>query len=102
MFFRYASLLFGKVTLLSHDCNHNTDRQILEKEIELDKGQVARIEMFIRLVAKRTIEIGEQITIAYTDCSMGVKERRADLKQLFYFDCLCKRCVSEDMANLNI
>ena len=93
--------MFDRITLLSHDCDYNTKREIMEREIHLDDGKIKN-EIFMRILASRTIEIGEAITIHYTDCSQSLKERRHDLKTLFYFDCSCQRCVNELMADVHL
>jgi hypothetical protein len=59
----------------------------------------------VRVEAARTIEPNEMITIQYVDVSAPVKERRLELKELFYFDCSCSKCLSElleDSAILDV
>ncbi|KAI8830280.1 hypothetical protein BJ741DRAFT_620259 [Chytriomyces cf. hyalinus JEL632] len=46
--------------------------------------------------AKRDISKGEALTHCYVDQSLEREERRAALKEEYYFDCDCDRCVRED------
>lgn len=90
-----ASLLFDKVTLLSHDCDSNAKPQIIEKEDLVDG--VAKILPCIQIKASRKIKPNEPITIYYINCSDGVSKRQRTLREAFHFDCKCDRCLRELM-----
>lgn len=45
--------------------------------------------------AARDISPGEELTITYTDCSQGVRERRAHLSVSYGFDCRCPLCLEQ-------
>lgn len=73
---RKAGGLFKITCRINHSCVPNAVARW-----EMHRGE--RGEM--RVVAKRRIEMGEEITISY-----GVKASR--LKEKFGFDCDCERC----------
>ena len=50
----------------------------------------------VLVYALREISEGEEATIAYVDVeSAGVGERRRELKERWFFDCMCGRCKME-------
>lgn len=95
MNFRFASLLFDKISLIAHDCDPNTRREIIITEPDNEDNADEGLRMKIRIYAARTIEKGENISTQYVNLVMPVKERREKLKSLFYFDCCCGRCLTE-------
>lgn len=44
------------------------------------------------MAARRTIEIGDELTITYMDSALPVSERRAHLKRGYGFLCECALC----------
>ena len=50
------------------------------------------------MIAKRDIAAGEELCIEYIDCERSGAERRAELQELYRFDCGCTRCVREQTA----
>lgn len=100
--FRYASCLFDKITLLAHDCDPNTERKLIfcSEDNECsddaktdDANDISRIAL--RITASRKIVPGEMITIRYIDVNQPLAKRREELKETFYFDCTCSRCLTE-------
>lgn len=55
----------------------------------------------LQITASRQIAPGEMITIRYIDVNKTLVERREELKETFYFDCTCSRCLREIMMNDN-
>jgi len=92
----YASLLFDKVSLIAHDCDPNTRRKI----VRISENEPFDVEMQIH--ARRIIEKGELISIHYVDPAKKVEERRVELKDIFYFDCCCSRCLVELMEETGL
>jgi hypothetical protein len=48
------------------------------------------------LISLRKIELGEEITVSYTDTSRTRKERQEYLKKNLFFDCKCSLCTSDE------
>ncbi len=55
----------------------------------------------LEVIAAREIAPGEMITIRYIDVNKTLVERREELRETFYFDCTCSRCLNEIMKNDN-
>jgi len=53
------------------------------------------VEIRIHIHAARDIEEGEMLSIHYVPLDLPVKERRADLFDIFYFHCTFNRCLNE-------
>jgi hypothetical protein len=51
------------------------------------------LSLTLFLTTLRHINIGDEITIAYTSPYLPFFRRRADLKRLFGFDCTCEWCI---------
>lgn len=47
------------------------------------------------VLAERNVYPGDEITISYVDSEMNVAERRKELKERWFFDCKCERCMVE-------
>lgn len=50
------------------------------------------------LIALKDIQIGEEITVSYTDTSKPRSIRKSYLKQNLFFDCQCILCVSDEFS----
>jgi hypothetical protein len=50
----------------------------------------------ITLVAKKNIEVGEELMATYVDPELGLKARRDLLKSWGFGVCMCERCVEEE------
>jgi len=76
--------LFALHTCINHSCDSNCEAQTYcYSTAALD------------VVALRTIEAGEEITISYIDKKLPVFQRRARLRRHYLFDCHCGKCLSE-------
>ncbi|ODN02948.1 Histone-lysine N-methyltransferase Smyd1 [Orchesella cincta] len=104
---RYASCLFDKITLFAHDCDPNTTRELIFLDDEMEETEKASYEpshissIALRVKAGRRIEEGEMITIRYVDVTLPLLERRRELRDIFYFDCTCSKCLCELTDNQN-
>jgi len=78
-----GSAVYGAASLANHSCDPTADAAWPAGDARL------------RLTARRDLAQGEQVTIAYIDCALGVEERRAFLEHAYGFACLCARCVEE-------
>ncbi|RZB39816.1 zf-MYND and/or SET domain containing protein [Asbolus verrucosus] len=72
--------LYPVVSLLSHDCKHNTKHAFYGDDFQLV------------LTATIPIKKGDLITTTYTQTLWGTHMRRAHLKMSKHFDCVCERC----------
>jgi hypothetical protein len=77
-----GTALYGAASLVNHACDPNLDVVI---------GPEARI--YLR--ARRTIAAGEDLSIAYLDCSAPVAERRMRLQHSYGFTCECRLCLQQ-------
>jgi len=50
----------------------------------------------VSIKALRDIEEGEEIFVSYVQPSLGVRERRQELKSWGIAECKCGRCIRED------
>jgi hypothetical protein len=50
----------------------------------------------LTVLTLRTIKGGEELTVSYIDPTLGVKERRRELRQWGIMSCTCERCVEEE------
>ena len=48
------------------------------------------------MIAKKDIAKGEELCVTYVDPSMGLHERRRELKAWGFGLCTCKRCQEEE------
>mgnify|MGYP002005409849 CR=1 FL=1 len=60
--------------------------------VRLRPGQSPSVE--VRAIAP--IACGEEICISYADSVGDVTQRRKVLRDSFFFDCRCERCVAEE------
>lgn len=74
---------------------------LAEKEGQQDIHANRISSMALQVTASREIAPGEMITIRYIDVNKALVERREELKETFYFDCTCSRCLCEIMKNDN-
>ncbi|KDQ08958.1 hypothetical protein BOTBODRAFT_47915 [Botryobasidium botryosum FD-172 SS1] len=73
---------------LNHSCAPNTSVRHLDPTI------TPRIS----IVARRAIEPGEELVIAYVDPALGVKARNRALAEWGFGQCQCTKCVKERAA----
>lgn len=45
--------------------------------------------------AVREVRMGEELTVGYIDLELGGEERRRGLRERWWFECRCERCVEE-------
>jgi hypothetical protein len=84
----YAHGLYPSVSYFNHDCNPNVVRQISGP-----RGQLT-------FTTTRAIAAaGSELCIAYLDPAWPVSKRRAHLRDEYYFDCSCAKCI-QDLASL--
>ncbi|XP_015783394.1 SET and MYND domain-containing protein DDB_G0273589 [Tetranychus urticae] len=71
--------LYATTSLLSHSCNANCDRIFIGSKVVIS--------------TKKVISKDSEITISYGPSMVqGYKARRKDIKENYYFDCLCDVC----------
>ncbi|KAI8149895.1 hypothetical protein BJV82DRAFT_707680 [Fennellomyces sp. T-0311] len=111
-----ARALFPMASLFNHDCNNNCEADQLAEQPEdlaselMDQqqpdGEIIRYypnvfsqprgtfrPMLIRTI--RPVSAGDPLTISYIDASLPVSARRQKLREDYYFDCQCDRCIRE-------
>lgn len=71
--------LYSNISLLSHDCKHNT-RHFFQEDFT------------VVLISSVPIAKGDLITTTYTQTFWGTLARRSHLKQSKLFNCECQRC----------
>lgn len=49
----------------------------------------------ISVIARRDLEVGEELTVTYVNPQMGLNERRKNLFEWGFGECQCARCVKE-------
>ncbi len=49
----------------------------------------------ISVIARRNLEVGEELTVTYVNPQMGFNERRQNLFEWGFGECQCSRCVKE-------
>ncbi len=80
----------GGIYLLHAHLNHTCKPNVQTRH--LDSKAVARIS----IKALRDIEEGEELCVSYVQPSLGVRERRLELKSWGLPDCKCDRCIQEE------
>ena len=80
----------GGVYLLHAHLNHSCEPNVQTRH--LDSRVVARVS----IKALRDIEEGEELLVTYVQPSLGVRERRRELKSWGIAECKCSRCIRED------
>ncbi|PFH48810.1 hypothetical protein AMATHDRAFT_64564 [Amanita thiersii Skay4041] len=73
--------MYVQGSYFNHDCSPNI------KKVRVDRA--------LEFYSMRDIEPGEELCTTYIDVNDPVLQRRAELKQEWYFDCACKRCHKE-------
>jgi len=76
-----------KAAVFNHSCTANAFARV-----RLRPGQPPSVE--VRAIAP--IACGEEICISYADSVGDVTQRRKVLRDSFFFDCACERCVAEE------
>eukprot|EP00747_Dinoflagellata_sp_TGD_P008557 gnl/TRDRNA2_/TRDRNA2_118177_c0_seq1.p1 gnl/TRDRNA2_/TRDRNA2_118177_c0~~gnl/TRDRNA2_/TRDRNA2_118177_c0_seq1.p1 ORF type:complete len:167 (-),score=19.37 gnl/TRDRNA2_/TRDRNA2_118177_c0_seq1:74-508(-) len=80
-FNKKSSFLFQTVCRFNHSCDPNARHKIY------GDGRAV-------VCARRDIEIGEEITIAYVDLQQQREQRLTTLKDQYGFDCSCPHCLN--------
>jgi SET domain-containing protein len=75
-------LYFPLVSSLNHACDPTCD-------VSFSGGAEARIR------ARRALNSGDELTIAYVNEQLPRAERRARLREHYGFECACRRCSAE-------
>ncbi|KAK2467641.1 hypothetical protein APHAL10511_000496 [Amanita phalloides] len=73
--------MYVQGSYFNHDCSPNVKKQ--------------RVGRAMNFYAIRDIMPGEEMRIAYINVADPVINRRAELKEEWYFDCICARCQAE-------
>src|SRR5690606_28860596 len=47
------------------------------------------------VLALKVVHPGDEITVCYVDPDLPVEHRRKELKERWFFDCMCERCTLE-------
>ena len=80
----------GLYTLHSH-MNHSFSPNVSVRHLD-QRTALSRITV----IAKRDIEVGEELVVTYVDPSLGVRERRSQLVAWGFGQCDCERCRVEE------
>lgn len=72
---------------LNHSCSPSLSIRHLDPRTALSR---------ITVIAKRSIEPGEELTVTYVDPNLGLKRRREELGGWGFGVCMCGRCVEEE------
>jgi len=76
-----CSFLYQAASYFNHSCDPNARHQVA-------------VDGRIHVSARRDIEVGEEITIAYVRIDEPREIRREHLRSRYEFDCACIRCTS--------
>ncbi|KAJ1568987.1 hypothetical protein HK096_004620, partial [Nowakowskiella sp. JEL0078] len=93
----FALALYPNAVFFNHSCLPNTGH--IPRRLN-SLNSVPEMVFY----ALRDIKLGEELLISYvelahhTDVLVSVTKRRADLKEMFFFDCDCTRCYQEMMG----
>jgi hypothetical protein len=74
---------YPTVARMNHSCDPNVEWRSVSGS--------ATIEM----IALRPIAAGEEVVLSYIDQTLPVNERRSKLLELYGFECLCQKCLSD-------
>lgn len=74
---------------LNHSCSPNVSVRHLEQRTALSR---------ITLVARRDLSPGEELFITYVNPDLPLEQRRRQLLEWGFGDCLCSRCLEEEKA----
>ncbi|KAL4123797.1 hypothetical protein PRIC2_009643 [Phytophthora ramorum] len=72
--------LFPEGALFNHDCDPNC--------VVSFKGR----EMQVHVV--KDVEVDEELTVSYVELLQSTRARRKELKESYFFDCACARCLA--------
>ncbi|KAG3173543.1 hypothetical protein PI124_g1302 [Phytophthora idaei] len=72
--------LFPEGALFNHDCDPNC--------VVSFKGR----EMKVHVV--KDVEVGQELTVSYIELLQSTEKRRMELKDSYFFDCQCTRCLA--------
>lgn len=74
--------IYPRASLLNHSCESN--------------AEAVRDGRTMRIIAKRDIANGEEITISYVDTNAPLSARVDQLQRAYFFRCQCQRCEREE------
>lgn len=80
-----GSSLHPSASFVNHSCLPNAFSHIVGDELTL--------------YTLYPVEAGEELNISYIEPELALKERRAQLKETYGFDCVCRRCVKESLKD---
>jgi SET domain len=75
---------------LNHDCAPNISVRHLDQRTALSR---------ITVLARRDIQVGEELLVTYVDPALRVRERRQALKAWDFGLCRCGKCVEEEKGD---
>ena len=88
------------ISRMNHSCKPNCDG-VWSSTITQQIGGVTTFKLLVR----KDIRKGEELTITYVYPSLSREEKREELKREFGFDCACKECkpvvLSSEGRNIN-
>ncbi|KAJ1809614.1 hypothetical protein LPJ75_004356 [Coemansia sp. RSA 2598] len=61
-----------------------------------------RVGRALYFVSSRDVGGGEELLVSYGSVSEPVAERRSRLREHFFFDCTCERCIAEASLSLSL
>ncbi|CAG5867160.1 unnamed protein product [Menidia menidia] len=83
--------LFPNLCLVNHDCWPNCTA-VLNHGNQSAVSSALHSQRRIELRALGKIAEGEELTVSYVDFLNPSADRQKQLRDLFYFECTCKRC----------
>ncbi|XP_054165106.1 histone-lysine N-methyltransferase SMYD3-like [Oppia nitens] len=75
----FGSGLFIGASVLNHSCAPNVSFHSIGNKL--------------MIISKRFITSGEELTVSYIDHNLPIDTRSMLLKNYYYFDCHCRRCI---------
>lgn len=79
--------LYALHSHLNHSCTPNISVRHFDQRTALSR---------ITLVAKKDIEVGEELLVTYVDPDLGLRARRDLIKSWGFGVCSCPRCMEEE------
>ncbi|KAJ1647738.1 hypothetical protein J3B02_001658 [Coemansia erecta] len=80
--------IYPTAVYFNHSCAPNVDK------VRMDRA------MFF--VSNRSVSRSEELLISYGSISEPVAERRTRLREHFFFDCTCERCIAEESSSSSV
>jgi ferredoxin len=80
-----GSALHPSASFVNHSCLPNAFSHIVDHKLFL--------------YTLYPVEVGEELNIGYIEPEIPLKERRAQLKDTYGFDCVCRRCTKESFKD---